>query len=233
MTRLTRMIVVVAGVCMLFIAPAAMATPSLGLTTDFSVDEDGFAGTNSVPGFTVQQVGSGGNPDEFLRIRFPAGGGSQENLASNETANYTGSYQQRDLYVYFDFYASNSLPDSSALWFGSGGDIWRLAFTQTALGWERHYAIFDYDFGSGWTSELGGNETDFINALSSVDWIGIHVVDNAIDFGVEMYGIDNWGYAVPEPSDYAMAIVLLLAVWVMYRKRQQEPDSLSAMPAAA
>ena len=218
-----------------FATAATHATPSLGLTSGFDSDTDNFAGTNY-----VAHSGSGGNPGGYVQISFPGGGGIYETLVTNTTANYVGDYYgvSPELSVYFDFYASNALPDSSALYFHStngGGETWTLAFTQAQLGWQSHQIGFSYNFGPGWARVGGGGTASgFLSALSSIDWIGINVQNDASDNNAQIFGFDNWGYAIPEPGDYAFALVLLLAGYSMYRKKQGEesaPSASSGVPA--
>jgi hypothetical protein len=196
------------------------ASPSIGLTEDFSGvgDVGGFTSQDAVT--TLSNPNSGGNPGGYLRIEFPSQGvpTPQEDTIINIGLEYTGDYSLPDLRLEFDFLAEDYLPTDTALYFHStvDNDIWALSFTQATLGWRHHSIAFQYT--AGWT-RLGtpGNSTDFLNALASVDWVGINIVDTDSDTNPEHYGLDNWSYAIPGPGDFAIALAVLIPLLFRYR----------------
>ena len=166
---------------------------------------------------TIGVPATGGDPAAYLRLLFPADPFPVIPLDSMVAAGegYTGDYiSQGSQQVVFDFLGYPTSPQ--AFYFASsagGGSWWEYTFTSSDHVWETHAISFRNP--DGWTQVSGS--TDFITALSQVDLIGIVVQHLNLDDPL-VYGLDNWQFQVPEPSEWAMLGVALLSVGAVFRK---------------
>lgn len=158
--------------------------------------------------------GPDGGGDGYLSITFNQMGVAQDTIYTSGEA-YTGNYQLYQplgLSVTFDFYSPISSSGMTALYLHSAvsDDLWTYAF-DAASGWNSYAISFDYDAGwSGW-----GTSADFWDDLANVAWIGINIEDPG---GGNIYGLDNWQYAIPEPGQIFLSLAAMLSMLLAWRR---------------
>ena len=175
-------------------------------------------------GFTDQD--SGGADGGYLQINFADRGvGEAETVVYTDASTLFAGDWTDELWVEFDFWSEDSAPDYLELRFQSseaGSEMWSYLLTppSPAAGWSAFSAAFawsDWDHGE---FGGGGTESDFLNDLESIDWIGIYIHDGSTD--AYDYGLDNFQLMVPEPAEYALAFSALAVTWLSVRKKRKK-----------
>lgn len=178
----------------------------------------------------LSSPGSGGVDDSgYLRIdmdataAFPPEG--WYSLASADASSLFAGTWQSDMWVEFDFWAEDVEPEYVQVrWAGEDGTVWQNTVfdsdetsmeldTWTGLSSASFSDYANWDYG-------GGTQEDFVNDLSSIDWIGVYIWRNA--GGAQSYGIDDFNLMVPEPSEYVMIFVASLCVVMAVRRKKLE-----------
>lgn len=182
---------------------------------------------NATHPVTLENPGTGGTPDGFLRMGFQPDLTPQSADLVTTNSDRVGDYVHGGVSgVRFDFLGYPHSPQ--ALFFESGdGSVWSFDLPGSAHDWEAQTVSFQSE--TGW-SRLQGS-ADFSAALEQVTLIGITLTrfDAAETF---FYGLDNWqlldAYAVPEPAGAAMAATLLLSTAALLRRRRRATCPASA-----
>lgn len=131
--------------------------------------------------------------------------------------------------VAFDFYAGGNgdgsgAPTDLGVYLQSGGsEVWYYSITSPIVdGWGSYGASFSSGAWYGFTDNTwGAVATDFQGALADVTALGIYITYQG-DTPGQIYGIDNFGLAVPEPETYMVLGMALLTVAFVFRKRITE-----------
>lgn len=179
---------------------------------------------------TIERLNSGGHPDGWLRIGFPANPdpGEYVELArlTQATDLFAGNWQP-NMWVQFDFWAESLNAEAVEVRWeadpgvtgGSGGYTWRYTLGAANAGWNTFSASFANH--ESWRDAFGPSASAFLADLSAIDWIGVYIQRGA---GADeaLYGLDNFRLMVPEPAE----IVLLAAAalgFVLLRRRAVTP----------
>jgi hypothetical protein len=146
-------------------------------------------------------------------------------LATAPASSLFAGTWQSDMWVEFDFWAEDVEPEYVQVrWAGDDGTVWQNTVfdsdessmdvgTWTGLSSASFSDYANWDYG-------GGTQEDFVNDLSSIDWIGVYIWRNG--GGAQSYGIDDFNLMVPEPSEYVMIFVASLCIIMALRRKQKE-----------
>lgn len=207
----------------------AMATPTLSSSENWTAGVDGWTvGNSPAPsdvGFTVTHDLGGG----FLTLTLPAGlfpgQGRATTDGTGNSANfindYTGLGIGSGVALTFEFITFGDAPTELAFYFQSGVRTYTydLIAAQGApsLTGSRFYSVPIMAY-SGWNLwGGGGTEAQYLLDLKTVSAIGFGV--QATGNGIEVYGIDNLGFAVPEPESVWMILAVILSLMITFRSR--------------
>jgi hypothetical protein len=187
--------------------------------------------TNEYGSSTLVRQGAGGNPAGWLQIAFapispdtPPGTNWYDLLYAPASNLFAGSWSTQ-MWVQFDFWASNQVPNQLALRWQSftNSYIWSHGFSVVSTqSWiTLSSSLLDWE---DWVLGPGASEDMFLADLSSINWIGVYIERPGP--GAQIYGLDNFGLMVPEPSEWAMLAAAALSAWSIYRRRRP-PRGLS------
>lgn len=173
--------------------------------------------------------------DHYMEIKFPSGGGSgsEETVSTPSDDLFAGTWLT-DNWIEFDFWASNTLPDTLQIrWHGTASDtVYGNTVTPVAGagGWQ---TLKSATFSSvdDWSLGQGANQSDFLADLESIDWIGAYMYQDGSDS--RLYGIDDFKLMVPEPSQYLMLAAALLAVLLLLRQQRKSVSAVGAESAVS
>jgi hypothetical protein len=214
------------GAALAFVAGRLPARATIILGSDTWDDASkGLMGWQSTYGSTqLSRQDPGGHPAGWLDISFPAispftpPGTNWYDLVYTPATNLFAGTWTRDMFVKFDFWASNQIPNRLAVRWQSltNSYVWShsvsVSSTQT---WSSQMAGFgDWQ---DWVLGPGASEDMFLSDLSSIEWIGIYIERTGA--GAQDYGLDNFNLMVPEPSEYAMLAAALMGAWIFLRRR--------------
>ena len=123
----------------------------------------------------------------------------------------------RSMWIEFDFWTSDG--DTAAAlevrWKGTNTtDTWSYTLKPSAPGWTSFSAPLSQQ--DGWSNGSEGDVNDFLADLGSIDWVGVYI---SMDSQQEaMYGLDDFRLMVPEPEEYALLAMALLALLAIRRR---------------
>lgn len=199
--------------------PSTRATVILG-SHDWNSGSEGWTAENDWVDLTRPADGGVDNTG-YLRLSFQATGTTPPNewydiVRVNAKTLFAGSWDER-MWVEFSFFSEDVTPNALRVVFeGAREDLWSFSgLTPLGTGtWNRYATPFSYE--SGWSSP-GQNEADFLDALQSIEWIGVYV--QRTGEGAQNYGLDDFNLMIPEPEEYAMAAGGLLICLLALRNR--------------
>jgi hypothetical protein len=191
--------------------------------------------TNEFGDVTLERQTSGGNPNGWLRITFPATGNPENDevgwydIIHVSTDNLLLGSLSTNLGFAIDFWAQDRLPHDLQFKFGAGsGNIWGYGLTgqlQQTKKWTTLRTPFRYS--DAWGGSVGYDNTvdQFVSDLASVDWVGLYIWRE--EASQEIYGIDNFRIMVPEPAEMLMLAFALVTSAMSLRRRggQGEPEA--------
>ena len=178
---------------------------------------------------THDNTGSG-NPDGFLDIAFEAGHGSAseiEAIVYQDAGSFFAGGWTNSMWIEFDFFAQDDTPDFLELRFRgtTSGDYWSYLLTPSSFvgTWTTYSVMLDHSdtqwfYGEGLAGH--GSESDFLDDLGTIDWLGIFIQDGSDD--ANRYGLDNFQLMVPEPAEYALALSALAVIGLSVRKKRKK-----------
>ena len=182
--------------------------------------------TNQYGWTNLERQESGGNPDGWLQITFPETSEPEVDedewydIAYTPASNLLAGGWSTGMVVCFDFWAEDSPPDALQIQWSSttNSDVWGFVLTPPAsTGVWTEYSASLNDW-SDWDYP-GATEDQFLADLASVDWIGVYIWrENASQ---EIYGIDMFQLAIPEPGEWLFAGSALLACWNALRRKRR------------
>ena len=193
----------------------------------------GWASSNGWVNLTTPT--SGGNTGGFLSVTFPGvdpsgepgDPGWQELIYTPATSLFAGTFAVSNFFQ-FDFWASNVLPSSVQVRWQSrtnSSRIWgaQVISDPTVTGvWQALTSPSLASF-SDWEIDGFASQGEFLSDLGDVAWVGLYIDRNsALD---QMYGVDNFALiflGVPEPAELIMLASALTAVWIAYRRKEQQ-----------
>lgn len=143
-------------------------------------------------------------------------------LVSTPATNLFAGTWETGSYVAFDLYAANILPEYVQIQWGStnSSHVWRNTVYDINDGglsvgqWTGVRAMLEdyssWDYG-------GGTQQEFLDDLAAIDWIGVYIWRGSAD--EQIYGIDSFRLAIPEPGQVAaLAMALLACAWFLRRR---------------
>lgn len=166
----------------------------------------------------------GGSSGGYLRIEFPALGGSSPgedwyDLVSVPSSHLFAGDWDQNMTVEFDFFAENVAPAGLEVRMGvNDGRTWGydLDTSSVTVG---EWGSFDAPLASweDWALEPFLSEGDYLADLENIDWIGVYIFRDGT--GAENYGLDDFRLTIPEPHEYAMLSVTLFVIAISLRRR--------------
>jgi hypothetical protein len=181
--------------------------------------------TNS-PGRNAAPYGTLNASAGWLQI---SGGSGQEALKEDyiyTSTDLIGNYRPylggTNVYsVFFDFYASNGIPDNLSLYFRSGTNTWYYDISTIYGGWW-NYGVY-LNQAEGWY----GSSSTFLTDLNAVDEIGI-VLLYQWNTGGQVYGLDDFQLSdyipVPEPGTWTVLGFALTSLAMTARRFRRKRD---------
>jgi hypothetical protein len=172
-----------------------------------------------------EEATSGG--DEFLSITFTntydeEGNSSWEDIIyAPATSLFAGTYSVSNWFA-FDFWASNVLPSSLQVRWGStnSSKVWGSTIAgPTVTGEWQTLTSASLSNWDEWDQPFATYE-QFKDDLASIEWVGIYI-DRRTDVE-QMYGVDNFALMVPEPGELVMLAFAMVAVLTVYRRKDQQ-----------
>jgi len=184
----------------------------------------GLAGWQSASGSSVvSRQDPGGTPGGWMQIAFPeidpfsSPGSSWYDLAYTPATNLFAGTWTTNMFVQFDFWASNQIPNQVAVRWQSltNSYVWSHSVSIDSLQtWSSMSASLS-DWQS-WVLGPGASEDMFLSDLASINWIGVYIERNGA--GAQNYGLDNFDLMVPEPGEVTMLVVALISAWGLQRR---------------
>jgi len=181
--------------------------------------------TNEYGSTALTRQDAGGNPAGWLQIAFAPispdtpPGTNWYDLVYMPASNLFAGAWSTQMWVQFDFWASNQVPNQVALRWQSFSNsyIWSHGFSVVSTqSWiTLSTSLMDWE---DWVLGPGASEDMFLADLSSINWIGIYI--ERTGSGPQIYGLDNFSLVVPEPSEWAMLAAAALSAWSLYRRRR-------------
>ena len=189
--------------------------------------DGGWASSNGWVNLATNATGGVTNSG-FLSVTFPevpdgapGDDGWQELIYTPATSLFAGTYSVSNWFQ-FDFWASNVLPNAVQVrWQSSTNSrIWgSLVSGPTATGeWQTLTSVGLGSY-SDWEIDGFASQGEFLSDLTDIEWIGLYIDRNtAVE---QMYGVDNFALMIPEPAELIMLAAALTAVWMAYRRKEQ------------
>lgn len=216
----------------------AAARPVLGdavATMDWDPGPHGWTNLPYGSGWADLDVATtGGNTGGWLRITFPVTFEPQmEEQEWSDTMHtpsdnlFAGTWTENML-VQFDFWYSNTAPEYIHVrWASSDTNnrVWRSTVfdsnddSMSQTNWTTLVSPQFYE-STDWGGGVVGTQTEFLQDLDSIDWIGIYIWRGAA--AADIYGIDNFKLLVPEPAECVMLVAALLALLVSLRSERRK-----------
>ena len=169
---------------------------------------------------TVDNPGSGGIDNTgFLEITMTETSGNEldeytAEVRTSASSLFAGTWET-NMWIAFDFWAETDQPEYvRVMWGATNTRTWASTVFDSndqampLASWTTLTSplFMNYMDWGGWE-----NQQTFLDDLAAIDWIGVYIYRGGLE--EQMYGIDDFNLMVPEPSQYAMLTVALLAVW--------------------
>ena len=204
--------------------------------------------TNSQTWISQVNPMSGGNAGGYQQIEFDATAwfsGEDYALATNGASGLYAGAWETDMWLELDFWASNTAPVSVEVRWQSSTSSTRTWASQvfhetnstmnveewthmTSASLTDHNQWDAYDAGDNWT------ETDFVDDLSSIDWIGVYIWRSGIDqqfYGIDNFALmDNLALVIPEPGEILLLFVALASAAVLLERRRAKSCAVVVGP---
>lgn len=205
------------------------ATPTLDSSETWTTGQNGWVVGNtpsaSDPLFTVTHDAINGR----LVLTVPPndgfpGIGRAVTDGSGNTVNFLGDYTTLPggTVLTFQFLTFGDTPTDLGFYFQSNGRTYTydLILNEGApvLSGSRGYIVPILSY-AGWDLYGGGgSEAQYLSDLATVSAIGI-TLQGSSPISTETYGLDNLGFAVPEPESVCMILAVALSMMIMFRSR--------------
>ncbi|MEI6562886.1 MAG: hypothetical protein WCO42_01110 [bacterium] len=195
-------------------AGIASATPQLGLDNFDNGEVNGWLSDTYTDYGRVTDPGLPGvvteDGNSYYKLSFsPTAEPSQQyGWIYNSSPNYQGDYS--NLGLSFDFWSLPAPPHVAlSVYFIGNGVNWHQSFVVPTGVW----TPVAVNFSSGWS---GG--VDFLGDVMHVTEIGVMVNHlNDANGSTFAYGLDNWSLQVPEPETYALILMVLISLGLIFR----------------
>lgn len=157
------------------------------------------------------------NTTDWMGITYASGDALNQVVKMPAADLFVGQWDP-SMWIEFDFWTDTG-DTATALevrWEGTNtSKTLSYSLAPSAAGWSSFNApLADWN---QWNSVgTGATVDDFLADLGSIDWVGVY-----ISRGVEeeaMYGLDDFGLMVPEPEEYALLAMALLALLAVKRR---------------
>jgi hypothetical protein len=205
-------------------------TASANVITDYTWDGPAQDWTAEYGDVNLSHPGSGGNPDGWLTITFPETTAPEiledewSDVIMIDASDFFVGNWTPNMFVSFDFWASNAIPKNLQLQFHSTNEnVWgynvtdRVTSTQV---WTTVQVGLGYENAWGPLTGFDDTEEQFLADLASIDWIGVYIFRDSNE--PEVYGLDNFSLLIPEPGEWAMLAAVLAAAMMGGRRREDE-----------
>jgi hypothetical protein len=208
-----------AAACLLAWAGPADAGVILGVH-DWESGAEGWTNWNNEA--SLEDPAAGG----WLGISFPAGGQPvRDDMVYTSATNLFAGAWSTDMFVEFDFWAEDVLPDSLDVQWSSStnSEIWSIGVAApTATGtWSSASASFaDWN---DWSFSGTASEDQYLADLSTIDWIGVFIY--RAEASAQDYQLDNFRLMIPEPAELLMLASALTASVLSLRRRKRDGTS--------
>lgn len=145
-------------------------------------------------------------------------------LVRGSAADLFAGTWSSESWIEFDFWSDGGpVPESLEVRWANTGDtnVWGYVITPASgSGWQ---SLRTESFGNGAAWNIGlGDPGDFLDDLSSIDWIGIYIEQS--EAGNRRYGIDDFSLMVPEPAEILMLAASLGVGLLVFRRMRLVPS---------
>ena len=188
------------------------------------------------PWVSITNPGSGGIEDTgFLQMTLAetegVPGEEWAGLVQTQTTNLFAGTWGTNMWVEFDFWASNVIPGYVQVRFEGDGGVWRREVFDSAsdsLSLDT-WTLFNAPlaFSDEWTGYAGADKDDYLTDLSSIDWIGVFIWRGGADEAI--YGLDDFELMVPEPGEYCLLLAAVTTSLMILRKRRRDRPARSGL----
>ena len=181
--------------------------------------------TNQFGWTTLETPSTGGNTGGWLKVTFPANTAPTETfeIISTPANNLFAGAWTTNMWVEFDFWTGEHAATNIQVQWQSSTNSESWAFqlsSQPTQTWSSLSASFanweDWTFGGG-----GGTESQYLDELSSIGWIGVYIGKGGPLALEAQYGIDNFSLMVPEPGQYSMVFAAMMTLAMSWRRKRR------------
>jgi len=213
---------------LLFVSMSSLRADSVvGNMIDWDTPESSGSFSSTYGTAVIDYPSDGGNTSGWMRLTFT---NTTEFPLSNwydvvtikATNLYAGSWTTQ-MWVEFDFWASNTVPGSLQVrWQSTTNDyVWRQTVTPPPVGvWDSAGAGFN-----SWSSWQypGATESQYLADLQTIDWVGIYIFRNTVS--EQIYGVDNFRLMIPEPAEIIMLAAVALSSGMSRRRKRRRREA--------